>query len=1122
MKLSNIKKNLQKKLRSAVESAIYNRGLNYYNSGHVQTINVSEQGKKLLIDGKVRGTKNYKSELTFDEKKDNFNELNCDCPYGVDCKHSVALGLEFISRYSDFLKGNSNYILEELLNYFNGREKPQNTEIQRNTDKKEADGYNNFETLDKNKRYWEEYNNRQLQLLKDNEISKNTDKYHIIISEVYYGAGSGWSLKICNNKGVFVMPTAILKTAYKLSAPQIKLFKWFESYNLNKNNDYEKLFLLIKEAGYKIYWNKKNKNNELKFAEEENSYKLKTQLIKQKNEFSGEDEYIFVLDKAYFKKKCFKFIHIKDGFIKLENNKINFMLMPPVLIPLVTKAYSNNYFPNFHGSSNGTALSEEEIINLNQILDASYQYLDFSTNLKSHYNIQKFNIAEPCIIIDYNRKKDILEAKIMVDYGFKKIDIAESISRSCYKGRDEFQRYGADNYIIEIKNNNIFYASIKKNFEISLYKTIYSNWQEYGFKKNITCRIEGEKEIYKFIDKNLPYLERLHYRIEYVRDKFELVRNKFNADFDIDLNTENDWLSFDVACYCGEDKINLEILRKYVKNKVKNGYIKLDDGRLWKISNEEELGRFIRMLEAFYEKEANKFEGRIYHAPELEGLFENSKYYKGRMSESFKEFMDEAKRGKSVKKVKLPCEFDNILRDYQKEGINWFYFLRKYRFGGILADDMGTGKTLQTLTLLNMNRNNEKPSIVICPKSLLYNWTAEVEKFTPKFKTIVLDGLPSERMGKIKLSSQYDLIITSYATMQRDFEYYQQHKIKFNYCILDEAQFIKNHKTKNARSVKKIDADYRLVLTGTPLENSVSELWSIFDFLMPGFLGNNTYFNEKFQNPIMKRNCNETLNNLRKKIECFMLRRTKEDVLKELPPKIEQYNYCYLEPSQNILYQEILANVRNEIFKVVKEQGFAKSQIHILAGLTKLRQVCNHPNLLLGEKDYKKYESAKLNIFNELIEEIVSSGRKVLVFSQFTTMLDILSQELKNTPHNYLSGKTNNRQELVDDFNNNANKKVFLISLKAGGTGLNLTSADNVIIFDPWWNPSVERQAIDRTHRIGQTKSVNVYRFITKGTIEEKIIKLQERKKILFDNLISESKDLFKKLTWDEVKELFK
>ncbi|TRZ77582.1 hypothetical protein D4R87_02410 [bacterium] len=1092
MKILDIRENLQKNLRQNAEYMIYNRGLNYYNLGYVQSIKVSARANKILIEGRVSGTRDYTSKLNFDIQKDEFSGLNCTCPYGSYCKHSIALGLYFISRYCDAIEKYDDYGLNEIIDHLNEDQELHKVSSRWNMDERKVD-------------------------LPNNKLGN----YRIILSDTL----DYLSFEIISGKNYRLSAREVMMFDKNLSDAHKKVFKQLEMYSpYYDGNKYWQLFELLQKSALPIYWEEEDKKNELCFVEKsKNNKKLKAELVKQKDIYDEENDKIcFKLDKSYFNRKLFKLLESEKGLVVLEWNKISFVKMPAILMSIINRAYKENYYFTYQRDSYKTDLSEDEIVNLNKILDISFKYLDFSTNLEKHYNIQKLNLAEQCIIIDYDSENDTLEAKAMVDYGIKKIDVAKSVHRSYNREGNTFNRWGADKYVIDMDGDNISYAPVRKRLEISTYKTILSNCQEYGFRRSIKCKLGKEKDIYKFIDKNLPNLEKLNYRIEYVRDKPDLVENKFNADFDVDLNTENDWLSFDVACYCGEDKINLDVLKNYVKGKVKNGYIKLDGGRLWKVSNEEELERFILMLEAFYKSENNKFEGRIYHAPEIEALFENSEYYKGKLSESFKTFMHEVKSGKSVEKVKLPARFDGILRDYQKDGVDWFYFLRKYRFGGILADDMGTGKTLQTLALLNMNRNKEKPSIVICPKTLLYNWIAEVEKFTPKFKAIVLDGMQSERMKKIKESSKYDLVITSYSTMQRDFDYYEKHKIKFNYCVLDEAQFIKNHKTKNAQTVKKIDADYRLVLTGTPLENSVSEIWSIFDFLMPGFLGQNKLFVSRFQNPIMKRNCRESLKNLRKKIECFMLRRTKEEVLKELPPKIEQYNYCHLEPSQNILYQEILANVKNEIFKTVDEKGFAKSQIHILAGLTKLRQVCNHPNLLLRTDDYTKYESAKLNMFRELINEIVSSGRKVLVFSQFTTMLDILSQELGSVPHNYLSGKTKNRQELVDDFNNNEEKKVFLISLKAGGVGLNLTSADNVIIFDPWWNPSVERQAVDRTHRIGQTKSVNVYRFITNGTIEEKIIKLQERKKFLFDNLVSESQDLFKKLTWEDVKELFK
>ena len=501
----------------------------------------------------------------------------------------------------------------------------------------------------------------------------------------------------------------------------------------------------------------------------------------------------------------------------------------------------------------------------------------------------------------------------------------------------------------------------------------------------------------------------------------------------------------------------------------------------------------------------------------------SSPHYNAERAKSFKQFLSRIESGKPVKKVTIPAKLAKILRPYQKAGIEWMYFLRSYRFAGILADDMGLGKTLQTLCVLDMEKVKGKPSLVICPKTLLYNWQQEAAKFFPNLTTLVYDGSVAEREALQAEIPTHDLIIASYNTVKKDEGLFAASDLRFNYAVLDEAQFIKNHATKNAQVVKKLNADYRLALTGTPLENSVSELWSIYDFLMPDFLGNYKHFAEHFHRPIMDAGDKKALDHLRRKVGSFMLRRTKSEVLKELPPKIETASQCHLSDAQNVLYQQILAKVRGDVFQAVEKKGFKSAQIHILAGLTKLRQACNHPALLTKGSDFREYESAKLDMCLELVGEVVENKRKVLIFSQFTQMLDIVSAALDdaNVPHLYLSGKTKNRQDMVNQFNTDPAVPVFLISLKAGGTGLNLTAADTVIIFDPWWNPSVENQAVDRAHRIGQEKTVNVYRLLTTGTIEEKIQLLKEKKQLLFDSLVDESGDTFKKLSWNDVRELF-
>jgi len=953
------------------------------------------------------------------------------------------------------------------------------------------------------------------------------ENYFIIIKNNYNDRIA--SIEIKKNNHVVMGPKVLLQEYDNLTQAQKSLFKFLGAIKFYYGSiSHEKLFKLLRDSKIKVFFEKKSGANELIFEKEQERNKIKAELnLLSRVCGYGEKSkkrFVFKLDNDYKENEPFLFFFDKKLVVKIDGQNVSFHELSEALVKILSRIELEEYEYGGYDEYKKrfeAILEDDEVIKLNAIIKDGYEYLDFKTKIKPDFQIVKSTIAEPCMVVDYDQKKDFLEVQATIDYGIKKVDVGKSINRYRQGGADLFEKKGYDKYIIRASKDKVEYALIKSKKELELYKQFCYFGKECGFKRTVECKVEGEKAIFKYFKNNWENVKNLGYKIEFINDELQFIKEDFTAGFNVDLNAENDWLRFDVNCYCGEDKIGLGDLQKYIADKKE--FIKLNNGKILKITNPEELERFVLMLESFHAKENDRFEGKLYHATELENIFTSSKYYNAKVEKSFEKFIKEAKSGKPIKKIRLPQRFDKILRDYQKDGINWFYFLRKYRFAGILADDMGLGKTLQALVLMEKEKVKNKPSIVICPKTLLYNWQSEVEKFTPKLKTTVIDGFPKEREELIKQAKNCDLVITGYASMQKDYEVYNKQKVKFNYCVLDEAQFIKNHATKNARIVKKINADYRLALTGTPLENSVSEIWSIFDFLMPGFLGSFNAFGKKFQRPIMKHSDKLALQNLRKKVECFMLRRNKGEVLKELPPKIEQVSRCHLEKAQNILYQEILANVKSEIFETVKEKGFNKSRIHILAGLTKLRQVCNHPVLLLKDKDYTKYESAKLNMFLELIDGIVSAKSKVLVFSQFTKMLDILAKELdkKNVSYSYLSGKTRKRQDVIKDFNENDNKQVFLISLKAGGTGLNLTSANNVIIFDPWWNPSVENQAIDRTHRIGQKKSVNVYRLIMEGTIEERIVKLQEKKKFLFDNLVGESKDLFVKLTWDDIKGLF-
>jgi hypothetical protein len=470
----------------------------------------------------------------------------------------------------------------------------------------------------------------------------------------------------------------------------------------------------------------------------------------------------------------------------------------------------------------------------------------------------------------------------------------------------------------------------------------------------------------------------------------------------------------------------------------------------------------------------------------------------------------------------LPEGFKGELRPYQKAGFNWLMFLNQYRFGGCLADDMGLGKTVQTLALLQAQKeiaaqNNEaKPvSMLIMPTSLLYNWEMEAKKFTPKLKVLIYNK--TDRIKNTTNFSYYDLILTSYGIVRLDIEMLKQ--FYFHYVILDESQAIKNPESAISQLVKDLKSKHRLALTGTPIENSTMDLWSQLSFVNGGLLGSQSFFQKEFLQPIERNQDIGKLQKLQTIIKPFVLRRHKSQVAKDLPDKEEHIHYAEMSPSQETKYEEIKSHYRNQILALIDKQGLAQSQLIVLQGLTKLRQVANHPRMI--DEEYEG-DSGKLRDVIHKLETVLSEHHKVLVFSQFVKHLTIIRLELekRNVKYAYLDGATRDRQEQVELFQKNKDIPVFLISLKAGGTGLNLTAADYVFLLDPWWNPAVEAQAIDRAHRIGQENKVLIYKFITKNTVEEKILLLQQSKTKLAADLITSEESFVKQLTQVDIEQL--
>ena len=504
---------------------------------------------------------------------------------------------------------------------------------------------------------------------------------------------------------------------------------------------------------------------------------------------------------------------------------------------------------------------------------------------------------------------------------------------------------------------------------------------------------------------------------------------------------------------------------------------------------------------------------RAYRAGYLTSMLENSGV-KIELDEQVKALSQSLEKGGD--QAEAPKMAAGIhLRDYQKRGYEWMAALDRMHMGGILADDMGLGKTAQIIALLLANREAGRTSLVVAPTSLTYNWLSEFKKFAPDLSVTVLGGNGTQRAGLIRHITEngdVDVVITSYPLIRRDIALLNEYPFRF--VILDEAQNIKNAGSVAAQAVKQLKADTRFALTGTPMENGVGELWSLFDFVLPGYLPGYNAFLRKYQD-------GENAEDLLKKIQPFLIRRLKQDVLEELPDKMETTLTARMTPEQEKIYRAALERLRPRINELLEEKGAGRGRIEVLSAITELREICCHPALVMN--DYRG-GSGKEELLLEVLPEMIRNGRRVLIFSQFTSMLKILRTRLEENGFStmYLDGETpaGERLNLTERFNQGEGQ-VFLISLKAGGSGLNLTGADMVILYDPWWNPAAEEQATDRAHRIGQQKKVTVFRLVTGETIEEQVIELGARKKALFERLITPGETVFSAMTEQEIRSLF-
>ncbi len=563
------------------------------------------------------------------------------------------------------------------------------------------------------------------------------------------------------------------------------------------------------------------------------------------------------------------------------------------------------------------------------------------------------------------------------------------------------------------------------------------------------------------------------------------------------INSNTDWFDLGIEVAFGKEKVSLKDIRKALLNKSK--YVALKDGTLG-VLPEKWINKFAKYFKAGEVKDKD-IKISNYQFNIIDELYEDFNKKSDFLME-LQQKKENLKNLQNISPVKVPKTVKAQLRPYQQEGLNWLVCLQQNKLGGCLADDMGLGKTLQAIALLAYIKQQKKsklPSLIVAPTSLIFNWNKEFEKFAPSIKVLTYTGVKRDEVfDKIK---KQDVIITTYGTVLNDIIKLQNQE--FNYVILDESQAIKNPNSKRYKSVKLLKAENRLTLTGTPIENNTFDLYSQMNFLNPGLLGSMSHFKTEFSDAIDKAHNKEASDLLYQIIYPFLLRRTKNQVATDLPQKTESIIYCEMGSEQRKIYEAFKDKYREFLLNKFAENGEAQSQMYVLEGLTKLRQICNSPQLLSEEEEYSS-SSVKLDMLIDNIKTITSEGSKILVFSQFTSMLALVQERLvdENIEFEYLDGQTRNREKRVKNFQENDEVSVFLISLKAGGTGLNLTKAEYVFLIDPWWNPAVENQAIDRCYRIGQTKNVIAYRMICKDTIEEKIVDLQENKKDVSDSII--------------------
>ena len=1062
------------------------------------------------ITGNVTGQDIYRTHISVEGGE--IIDVTCECPdyqsrYAA-CKHIVATMMEFDtnSQYERLIRGlgnvNQNKMLrsdfkyrsfKQIVNEFYAEEMQEieeEKEQESNIEKVKLEPKMIYDRYSNNMRIEFKIGNQRMYKLKN-----LTEFYDRMMNGEKYKYGN--KLEFTHKKEIFEeSQQQILEFILKhseiirfVNSNSNSNYRYYgkamnDGYIILNNSGLDEIFEILK--GKQISFQKEYKDEKIELIDKNPDLHF---VMKKK----GKEEYKIVLNKDIDIMRNVEILKGKDyKYILLDNKLYRCDKKYEQTTIKLLRMLKNSYLTEL-------VFGKEQLPEL------------FSVILLKLKNSIEFEGIDEQKIEQYKPKK--LGVKLFLDFDENDYILADT--KFCY-GEEEFNPLQQK---IEIKYPR---DVVSENRALNLFRK--TGFMYYAQKE---CFILPEEEkIYNFLTNDInEYMQRFEVM---VTDNFKSKEIKQPKIGSLGVKVENNLLTIDLDNLNIDVKELEEIMAKY---ELKKKYHKLKDGSFVNLEENPDIEFIDKLMTgmdiSYKDLEKGNIKLPVNRSLYLNQLLKTVKNTQIDKNSEYKKLINGLDKQNGEDDIEIPLSLDNILRYYQKTGYKWLKTLDNYKFGGILADDMGLGKTIQMLSIIagyvEENSDSEKrASIVICPSSLTLNWQNESQKFTNKLKTLVIRGSAQERKSQIEKMGEYDLVITSYDLLKRDIETYKENKYQFRFAITDEAQYLKNSNTQNAKAVKEILADTKYALTGTPIENSLAELWSIFDYIMPGYLFGYKKFKTEYEMPIVKDNNQNAMKKLKMLIEPFVLRRTKKEVLTELPEKTITVLNNQMKDEQEKIYLNYLVQAKQDLAETINLRGFEKSHIQVLAALTRLRQICCHPSLFI--KDYQE-GSSKLEQCIEIIKDATEAGHKILLFSGYTSMFEIIQKELEKNEITYFkltgSTKVDERIRMVDEFNENKDIKVFLISLKAGGTGLNLTGADMVIHYDPWWNASAENQATDRAYRIGQKNNVQVYKLITKNSIEEKIYDLQQKKSELIDNVLDTKTSFISKLSKEDIMKLF-